>query len=210
VIQDPNGNLAAVSLNRQAWKGICERAGAVLGQIEAALFVLGSFWFLGSLSGLLRFRKQVRRAWAQVDVQLRRRWDLVKHLTDLFPSSDPEAERLRVDLSKVHRVAAFAASISQRARAEEALGGTIHHLLLQSEERPPKGLDGQLREVKSALASTQNKIQFLGQFYNDCVMRYNRKMEMVPWRVIASIVSWNEVEFFDMEDPLGLEVLGGA
>ena len=163
---------------------------------------------LGCWHGLVRMRRQVRRAWSQVDVQLRRRLDLIACLADTNGVSASARGRLLREISNAKEAAVQEGPASERARTERALGCAVRKAFSGKGGTSNDPLREELADLRQELAATERKARFAGQFYNDCVMRYNERVEMVPWRVIAGMAGLEKEDFFEMEDPLGSATRG--
>ena len=168
-------------------------------------------WFAGMYNGLVNLRNRYRNAFAQIDVQLKRRHDLIPNLVETakaFLAHEREtleaviaarnsAEGARTQAAKNP---GDAAAMKGLASAEAGLSGVLGRLFALAEAYPDLKSDKTMMQLSEELSSTENKISFARQAYNDAVMRYNDKCEMVPSNIIAGMFGFARAEFFEVED----------
>jgi LemA protein len=149
-------------------------------------------------NGLVGLRNQVKNAWAQIDVQLKRRFDLIPNLVETVKGY---MEHERGTLEAVTKARTLAekvqtAGAAERAKAEGELGSALARLLAVAEAYPNLKANENFLALQEQLTSTENKISFSRQFYNDSVLRYNNQTQMFPSNVIAGMMSFKAGEFF--------------
>lgn len=159
--------------------------------IILAVVVILVLIYIGVYNGLVRGRNEVKNAWAQIDVQLKRRHDLIPNLVETVKGyRDFERSTLEA-VTKARNVAVQAASsgasVGDRAQAETALGGALSRLLVTVEAYPQLKANQNFLALQEELTSTENKISFSRQFYNDSVLKYNNQIQMFPSNVVAGI-----------------------
>lgn len=153
-------------------------------------------WFVAAYNGLVRLRNQFRNAWHQIDVQLKRRYDLIPNLVEVvkdYMSYEQET------LQKV--IAARGAALSARgaaaqAEAENVLTGSLKSLFAVVENYPELKANANVAALQEELAATENKISFARQFYNDSVMTYNNRIQSIPSNFIASVFAFPPADYF--------------
>ncbi len=160
------------------------------------------FWVAGMYNGLVRLRNQVKNAWAQIDVQLKRRHDLVPNLVETVKGyAGHEKETLEnVIKARSQAVSASGGGPGAQSGAEAALSGALGRLMLVVERYPDLKANQNFLALQEELTSTENKIGFSRQHYNDEVMGYNTKLQSVPTNFIAGLFQFKEEEFFELED----------
>ncbi len=179
----------------------------VLGGI--ALVVV--FWITGQYNGLVKLRNQFKNAFAQIDVQLKRRYDLIPNLVETAKGYMKHERETLENVIKARNMAASAreqasvdpsdaAAMQQLAQAESGLGGMLGRLFALSEAYPDLKANQNMMQLTEELTSTENKISFARQSYNDSVMAYNNKREMFPSNIIAGMFSFVEAALFEVED----------
>jgi len=167
----------------------------VLG-IVAVLLVI----FIGTYNGLVRRRNQVKNAWAQIDVQLKRRYDLVPNLVETVKGYMKHERETLEAVTNARNLAQQAASsgAGARAKAEGALSSALSRLLVVVENYPDLKANQNFLALQEELTSTENKISFSRQYYNDSVLRFNNQTQMFPSNIIASITGFSASEFFEV------------
>ncbi len=157
--------------------------------------------FIGTYNGLVGLRNQVKNAWAQIDVQLKRRYDLIPNLVETVKGYMQHERQTLEAVTQARNIAYQAssagASVGQRAQAEGALAGALSRLLLVVERYPDLKANQNFLALQEELTSTENKISFSRQFYNDSVLRFNNKIQMFPSNMIASMTGFQQSEFFE-------------
>jgi len=164
-----------------------------------ALLAVVILWFIFSYNGLVRLRNQVRNAWHQIDVQLKRRYDLIPNLVEVVKDYMSYEQETLEKVIKARSFAINASGAHQQAEAEGMLTGALKSLFAVVERYPELKSNQNVLSLQEELSSTENKISFARQFYNDIVYRYNTKTEMVPTNIIAGMFNFQREEFFKTE-----------
>jgi LemA protein len=161
--------------------------------------------FLTIYNGLVRRRNQVKNSWAQIDVQLKRRYDLIPNLVETAKGYMKHERETLEAVTKARNLAqqASSAGAGERAKAEGELSSVLSRLLAVVENYPDLKANQNFLALQEELASTENKISFSRQFYNDSVLRYNNQTQMFPSNIVASITGFKASEFFEV--PLAAE-----
>lgn len=161
--------------------------------VLVALFVIGIY------NGLVRLRMQVKNAWSQIDVQLKRRYDLIPNLVETAKGYMAHERQTLEAVIKARQIAIDASSVKDQALAENQLTQTLRSLFAVAENYPDLKANQNMLALQEELTSTENKIGFARQFYNDAVMHYNTRIQSFPSNVIAGMFSFKEEEFFEVE-----------
>ena len=171
--------------------------GIVIGVIVFLLLV----WFIAIYNGLVRLRNQMKNAWAQIDVQLKRRHDLIPNLVETAKGyMKHERETLEaVTKARTSAVEVSGRGAGQQAKAEGALSEVLTRFFAVAENYPDLKANQNFLAVHEELTSTENKISFARQFYNDGVMLLNNKVQMFPSNIVASMTGFRQEEFFEIE-----------
>ncbi|NLY53683.1 MAG: LemA family protein [Firmicutes bacterium] len=168
--------------------------------ILLGLVVLLVLYVMTVYNNLVRFRQRVRNAWSQIDVQLRRRYDLIPNLVNTVKGyMTHERETLEAITQARSRAMAAGGSLAEQAQAENALSGALRTLFAVAENYPQLKADGNFRQLQDELSNTESKIAFARQFYNDTVQRYNTYTEMFPSNLIARAMGFTPVDYFNLE-----------
>ena len=167
----------------------------IVGIVAVLLFML-----IGIYNTLVRKRNQVKNAWAQIDVQLKRRYDLIPNLMETVKGyMKHERETLEAVTNArnlAQRVSSAGAGV--RAKAEAELSSALARLLVVVENYPDLKANQNFLALQEELTSTENKISFSRQFYNDSVLRYNNQTQVFPSNIVAAMTSFKAGEFFEV------------
>ena len=174
---------------------------AVIILIVLLVIVLGLVgWVAGAYNGLVRLRNQLENAWAQIDVQLKRRYDLIPNLVETVKGYATHERETLEKVIQARNIAMAAKTVTDRAEAENALSGTLKTLFAVSEAYPDLKANQNFMALQEELTSTENKIAFSRQFYNDNVMGYNTQIEVFPRNFIANMFGFTHRDFFEVKD----------
>ena len=165
-----------------------------------AIVVVFILIFAGIYNGLVGARNQVKNAWAQIDVQLKRRHDLIPNLVETVKGYMKYERETLEAVTKARNIAlqASSAGAGERAKVEGELSSALSRLLAVVERYPDLKANQNFLALQEELTSTENKISFSRQFYNDSVLRYNNQTQMVPSNIVAGMFSFKAGEFFEV------------
>ncbi|MFC1950965.1 LemA family protein [Chloroflexota bacterium] len=165
------------------------------------LVVVAVLFLLFSYNGLVRFRNQMKNAWAQIDVQLKRRHDLIPNLVETAKGYMTHERETFEAITNARNIAqkAVGQGVGAQSKAEGELSGVLSKLLMVVENYPDLKANTNFLALQEELASTENKIGFSRQYYNDSVMHYNNKTQMFPTNIIAGMFGFKTGEFFEIE-----------
>lgn len=160
--------------------------------------VLG--WLFVTYNGLIGLRNQVQNAWKQIDVQLKRRHDLIPNLVNTVKGA-MEFERDTLErVIQARNAAVSAHGVGATAQAENELTHSLGRLFALAENYPELKSNQNVLHLQEELTSTENKIAFARQFYNDLVMRFNTAQEVLPTSLFARQLGFTRSEFFEIEE----------
>jgi len=156
--------------------------------------------FLAIYNGLVRRRNQVKNSWAQIDVQLKRRYDLIPNLVETAKGYMKHERETLEAVTKARNLAQqlSSAGAGERAKAEGELSSVLSRLLAVVENYPDLKANQNFLALQEELASTENKISFSRQYYNDSVLRYNNQTQMFPSNIVAGMFGFKASEFFEV------------
>ncbi|MCH7723120.1 MAG: LemA family protein [Bacteroidetes bacterium] len=163
-------------------------------------------FFISSYNSLVKFRNQVKNAWAQIDVQLKRRHDLIPNLIETVKGYMTHERDTLENITKARSQAVAAESVGEKAKAEGELTSALGKFNLVVENYPDLKANQNFLSLQEELTSTENKISFSRQNYNDQVLFFNNKIQMFPSNIVAGMFKFNEEEFFEIEDQKEKEV----
>ena len=183
----------------------------VLGVI-LAVFVIAALWIAGIYNSLVALRNRFKNAFAQIDVQLKRRYDLIPNLVETAKGYMKHESTTLEAVIKARNIAAAAATTAAAnpadanamkglLSAEAGLGGALSRLMVVSEQYPDLKANQNMMQLTEELTSTENKVGFARQAYNDSVMAYNTAREIFPNVIFAGMFSFLPAELFKIEDP---------
>jgi len=161
----------------------------------------------GIYNGLVGARNQVKNAWAQIDVQLKRRHDLIPNLTETVKGYMQHERGTLEAVTNARTMAIKAADsgVAAQAKAEGELSQALGRLFAVAENYPDLKASQNFLSLQEELTSTENKISFARQFYNDSVLQFNNKTQMFPSNIIASMGGFKAGEFFEVTDTVERE-----
>ena len=167
----------------------------ILGLLVVLVFVL-----IGMYNTLVRLRNQVKNAWSQIDVQLKRRHDLIPNLMETVKGYMVHERTTLENITAARSRAMSAETVGDKAKAEGELSGAMSKFFLVVENYPDLKANQNFLALQEELTSTENKIAFSRQAYNDQALYYNNKIQMFPSSVIAGMFGFQQSEFFEVED----------
>lgn len=173
--------------------------------VGAVLLVL-ILWFFGTYNAFVSLKNRVENAWSQIDVQLKRRHDLIPNLVNACKGYMKFEKETLENVVKARNMAVNAEGVKDTAEAENMLTGALKSLFAVVEDYPELKANENVSELMEELTATENKITFARQHYNDSVERYNTKAQQIPANIVASIGGFKQRDFFEIEDPTEREV----
>lgn len=163
------------------------------------LLALVVVWFIFAYNGFIRVRNRVREAWSDINVQLKRRHDLIPNLVNTVKGYMSHEQKVFESVSEARSRAMGAQSKEDLAQAENQLSQTLKTLFAVSENYPELKANANFLELQRELADTENKIQAARRFYNGMVMEMNTRVQSFPSNLIAGIFGFKQEEFFALE-----------
>jgi LemA protein len=182
----------------------------VLGVLLLVVIVLG-LWVAGIYNSLVTLRNRFKNAFAQIDVQLKRRYDLIPNLVEVAKGYMKHESGTLEAVIKARNIAytasqaaaanpADAGAVKNLLAAETGLAGAMSRLMVVSEQYPDLKANQNMMQLTEEMTSTENKISFARQAYNDSVMTYNTTRESFPTNILAGMFSFTEAQLFQIED----------
>ena len=163
--------------------------------VALALFLVSIY------NSLIQLRNRVKNAWSQIDVQLKRRHDLIPNLIETVKGYMKHEREIKENITKYRSQAMDAGSVGEKAKAESLLSGALGQLRVQIENYPDLKANQNFLALQEELTGTENRISFSRQAYNDQVLFFNNKIQMFPSNIVAGMFGFKEEEFFQIEDP---------
>jgi LemA protein len=167
--------------------------------VVIAIVVIIGIAFVGMYNGLVRLRNQVKNAWAQIDVQLKRRYDLIPNLIETVKGYAKHERETLQSVTEARRLAQqmSTASVGERAKVEGELTAALGRLFAVAEAYPDLKANQNFLALQEELTSTENKVSFARQFYNDSVLRFNNQTQTFPSNIVAGMFGFKQAEFFE-------------
>ena len=156
---------------------------------------------IGIYNRLISLRNRCDNAWAQVDVQLRRRYDLIPNLVETVKGYAKHEREVFQKVTEARSKAINASSVKEQSQAENMLTGALKSLFAVVENYPELKANQNFLMLQEELAGTEGKIAYARQFYNDSVMKFNVKQQVFPSNVLAKMFNFKEKEYFEIEEP---------
>ena len=164
------------------------------------VIVLG-LYVVGLYNGLVKGRNEVKNAWSSIDVQLKRRHDLIPNLLETVKGyAAHEKGTLDAVVRARQQAVSFSGSVEERGRVENALTQSLRSLFAVAEAYPDLKANQNFLSFQEELSSTENKIGFSRQYYNDAAMRYKNSVEMFPGNIVAGMFAFVPEPFFQLEE----------
>lgn len=167
--------------------------------ILVVLIVLAALIFAAMYNGLVKLRNRVENAWAQIDVQLKRRYDLIPNLVETVKGYATHEKETLERVVAARNAAISATGPEQQAEAENQITGALKSIFALSEAYPDLKANQNFLNLQEELTSTEDRISYSRQFYNDTVNRYNTKIETFPSVFLAGMFNFGPREYFAAE-----------
>jgi LemA protein len=168
--------------------------------IVLAVIVVIVLWVITIYNGLVGMRQRVNQAFADIDVQLRQRHDLIPNLVETVKGYAAHERGTLDEVVKARNVAVAAQGPAQQAAAENMLSGALRQLFALSEAYPDLKANANFQQLQAELADLENKIAASRRFFNNAVQEYNTAMQRFPAALFASALGFAPKEFFDLGD----------
>lgn len=157
-------------------------------------------WGMLTYNGLITFKNRVEEAWSDIDVQLKRRYDLIPNLISTVKGYAKHESSVFQKVTEARTSAMQAGSMAEHGQSENMLTDALKSLFAVAENYPDLKANQNFLELQRELSDTENKIQASRRFYNGNVRDYNTKVETVPTNVIAGIFNFDKRDFFELEE----------
>ena len=175
-------------------------AGTVVFIVLAMIVAAAIVYLVITYNVLVSLRNQIKNAWSQIDVQLKRRHDLIPNLVQTVQGYTTHERQTLEAVTEARARAQGARSLPEISRAEAALSGALGRLLAVVESYPDLKANQNFLALQEELTSTENRIAFSRQAYNDHVLFMNNKVEMFPSNIVAGMFGFRKGEFFELNE----------
>jgi LemA protein len=174
-------------------------AGLIVLVILALIVLDGIGWVIGMYNGLVGLRVQSQNAWSQIDVQLKRRYDLIPNLVETVKGYATHERETLERVIQARNMAVSAQGVAQQAEAENMLTGALKSLFAVTEAYPDLKANQNFLGLQEELTATENRIGFARQHYNDVVAQYNSMQQQFPSNLLAGQFGFAPAEFFELD-----------
>ena len=154
----------------------------------------------GAYNGLVASRNRVKDQWSQIDVQLKKRADLIPNIVETVKGYAKHEKETLEDVIKARNALNTASTVEDEMKANNQITGALNKLFALSEAYPELKANENFMSLQKDLKDIEDKISYARQFYNDSVMTYNNKVQMFPTNIIANIFNFKESKFFEIEN----------
>ena len=154
----------------------------------------------GAYNGLVSSRNKVKDQWSQIDVQLKKRADLIPNIVETVKGYAKHEKETLEDVIKARNALNTASTVEDEMKANNQITGALNKLFALSEAYPELKANENFMSLQKDLKDIEDKISYARQFYNDSVMTYNNKVQMFPTNIIANIFNFKESKFFEIEN----------
>ena len=175
----------------------------IFGIIALIVIVLIVLWGVSAYNGLVTLRNRVKNGWAQIDVQLKQRADLIPNLVETVKGYAAHESQVFTQVTQARASALQAAQsgdVAQRIQAENQLSRAIMNLQAVAEAYPQLQANQNFLDLQAQLKVLEEKIAYARQFYNDVVQKYNTKIEVVPTNIIAGLFHFEQAAYFQVDE----------
>jgi LemA protein len=162
--------------------------------------VVAAAWAVMQYNGLVTLRNQVANGWKQIDIQLKRRHDLIPNLVNTIKGAMEFEQETLQKVIAARGAAVNATGVADSAAKEGALSGALGRLFALAESYPTLKSNENVKQLQEELSSTENKIGFARQFYNDIATKFNISQQVFPGNIIAGIFGFKPAELFEVKE----------
>ncbi len=158
-------------------------------------------YVVATYNGLVKLRNRIEAAWAQIDVQLKRRYDLIPNLVETVKGyATHERETLEAVINARNRAISAPDGSHEQAQAENSITGALRQIFALSEAYPDLKANQNFAQLQEELTSTEDRIAYSRQFFNDSVLKYNSKIQAFPGVILANMMGFKAREYFEADD----------
>jgi LemA protein len=173
--------------------------------VLVGIIIIMIFWLIGVYNALIRLKNQTDEAWSDIDVQLKRRYDLIPNLIETVKGYASHEKSVFENVTKARAQAMGAQNPEEKGKAENMLTGALKSLFAVAENYPQLRASENFAKLQDELSDTENKIQASRRFYNGNVRDFNTKIQVFPNNMIAQRLGFKNREFFELEEEAAKE-----
>jgi LemA protein len=158
-------------------------------------------WAIVTYNSMITLRNRIDNAWSQIDVQLRRRYDLIPNLVETVKGYAAHERQTFEEVTKARQAGIDASSVKDQAAAENMISQALRRLFAVAEAYPQLRATENFQMLQEELSGTESKIAYARQFYNDSVLSYHNLIQSFPARIIANMGGFQPKDYFEIEEP---------
>ena len=177
--------------------------GWIIVGVVVVLIIALIAWLIKTYNKLVKARLKVKNSWSQIDVQLKRKYELIPNLAEIAKGYAKHESGIFEEFAKarnVYQQASASGDVKGVAKADTMLSGALSRLIAVSEAYPELKADSHFTKVMSELSETEDKVAYTRQFYNDVVTTYNTMREVFPSSIIANMFNFQEAQLYEAEE----------
>lgn len=168
--------------------------------VVIVIVVIIALWFIGTYNSLVGLRNRVKDQWSQIDVQLKRRADLIPNLVETVKGYAKHEKSTFEDVIKARNAVENASTKEEEMKANGELSGVLNRLFALAEAYPELKANENFMSLQNDLKESEDKISMMRQFYNDTVLSYNNKVQTIPSNIVANLCHFKEETFFKVDE----------
>jgi LemA protein len=157
-------------------------------------------WAIATFNRMIVLRNRIDNAWSQVDVQLRRRYDLIPNIVETVKGYAAHERQTLEEVTRARQAGMDARTVGEQGQAENMITGALRQLFALSENYPQLRASENFMQLQEELAGTESKIAYARQFYNDSVLGYHNLIQAFPARIVAGMGGFQAREYFEIEE----------
>lgn len=170
------------------------------GWVVLGVVALIVVWAIAIYNRMIVLRNRIENAWSQVDVQLRRRYDLIPNLVETVKGYAAHERQTFEEVTKARQAGIDARTVQDQAQAENLITGALRRLFAVAEAYPQLRATENFTQLQEELAGTEGKIAYARQFYNDSVLGYHNLIQAFPARIVAGLGGFQPRDYFEIEE----------
>jgi len=168
--------------------------------VLAIIVAIALIWLIATYNRFIVLRNRFQNAWSQIDVQLKRRADLIPNLVETVKAYAKHERKVFTEVTKARTALMNAKSLDQKAKANDLLSGALKTLFAVAENYPKLRANENFLQLQEELSGTESKIAYARQYYNDSVLSYNNMIERFPSNIVAKMFGFKRKEFFEAKE----------
>ena len=170
------------------------------GWVVVGIIALIVLWLISTYNRMIVLRNRIDNAWSQIDVQLRRRYDLIPNLVEIVKGYAAHERQTFEEVTKARQAGIDARTVADQAAAENMISQALKRLFAVAEAYPTLRATENFQQLQEELSGTESKIAYSRQFYNDSVLSYNNLIQSFPAKVVAGMSGFAKRDYFEIED----------